>query len=349
MLTIFRDGIKAGSLQLNGDGSKTIEREIIFEYEDGDTDLTVSQSVWFPKIGQSLPQSPSFYCTGVSSPEWSDSPRHVLLRITYQTKESANINIGNGDVKPWEMGIQEIQKTDFQINGVLENGYILEGNDVSFFEMKNTAGDSIQFECSYSGTQYTFRRAYKGDRLEDFGDTHSINSEAVTIAGIGTIEPYCGKMLMPQTTLYNEYDENGRHLYTYTVVQYTLQIHPKNWSYKILNVGTRARFGVGSSYNFVQPIYQYTPWTSTDIAQQTSTKPRFGSLATALEADQAYRTIRGDSDTAAEHIPIEEIREPLPLTEQGGVSNDMTYIKFQVFDVEPESWAKFDLPQRLGK
>jgi hypothetical protein len=182
-------------------------------------------------------------------------------------------------------------------------------------------------------------------------DSEIINSKTETVAGY-TFEPYYAKLMPMNATFVKEVDESGKETRSYWQVEAVILENKKSWQRKPLNVGTMAKF---SPEKPAQPIYQYTPWTSTNDEENMLIKPKFGSINDVIAAKKAYSDKFADSEKQSrfDMLPYQEITEPLPLTADGKVDEkalidpeNNPYLVVPYFETKPASWSQWNLPKK---
>lgn len=359
MIRLFKSGIKLGSGQTDTNGLKTIVREMIFSYDDGDTDADLLSSEYYPLRNSSLPDYPAFKLESIGTPEWSEVPQHIRVEATYKTRSSLDQTSGSGaDVKPWDLGA-----TGLRITFRTEEASIIYGFDYNgeIIELRNYAGCLFDVTATRVNHTIEFSKSYKYTGRSNIRNYDIVyNQGAVRLFGISYPDATL-KMYPPSSEVFTEYDENGEIDYQYETLNYVIEVNygslnkrTQKWSgwYKnIPQVGTLALFEVNGERT-LGAIFKYFPYTSADESAQAAVQPLFGGIQDVLKANARYQKLIGD-DT--KNIPFEEFTEPMPLNEDGSLWQEAIkdpknnpYKVLQYIDRKPVSFSGFNLPKNLG-
>jgi hypothetical protein len=328
-----------------------------FSYDPAvDTVVDLMQSNFYPQVGSVHPTYTQWTLDSVSAVDVVKGPDgRDEMWIT--AKYSRGGRTGGGfankkDVPPWELGPQNFQSTteQQQTKQVLKlydpkKGWIPYVNTAGcrLIRMRNETIRIISFDVNYE---------YKG-KLHLKNSAERLNSDNETVCSV-SIPAYCGKLMPMSSTLHTVYENDGETVkWKYETVHVTIRINQDTWIIEDLNVGRLAKFAntaeEGNSQFILGPIFQYTPWTSTDPAVNAKVRPKFGSIDDVVIAQQAYERATGDKKTK---IPFSQCDEDLPLNEHGGIYEEAIkdpvnnpYLTIKGYETEGVSWKQYDLPK----
>lgn len=358
---IIRDDIRSADGQ-DSSGKQTFTRSMSFSYDpEKDTVIDLMQSDLFPIPKSKHPIYNKWILDSVSAVnvvKGSDGRDEMWITAKY----SRGNGLGSGNeekVYPWDYGVQNFQDS-YETSQNIPMTEIYNEDEKDFVPFVNTAGSPLVHMKNAVIRTISFDKSFEvkgGRRYEKNEDKMIINSGDETVCGI-PIPQYCG-MLMPMTAnLYKVF--KGKDLdYEYETVHFTIRINMSGWKLSFLNVGRLAKFPADNDnedgeVRILSPIYQYTPWKSTDQESQVKTKPKFGSINDVIKAQNDFYVTAGGSANIGAKIPFSQVDEDMPLDENGGLYQDAIddpvknpYLKIEGFESEPESWSKFDLPKGL--
>lgn len=337
---------RSGSSDKN---TSTIESELIVE---ADNIAEAMGAAIIPQYGSRHPHNARLYLTNRSFEPVGNVGRRVQLsvKLTFSDESDATTLAADANKDPWELGAQNVQVSYTTEPYALKYGYRMNGD---LKQIKNSAGSRLLVEGQNTIRQISFMFCVKAKKSGEapVNDSEIINSKTETVAGY-TFEPYYAKLMPMNATFVKEVDENGKETRSYWQVEAVILENKKSWQRKPLNVGTMAKF---SPEKPAQPIYQYTPWTSTNDEENMLIKPKFGSINDVIAAKKAYSDKFADSEKQSrfDMLPYQEITEPLPLTEDGKVDEkalidpeNNPYLVVPYFETKPASWSQWNLPKK---
>lgn len=337
---------RSGSSDKN---TSTIESELIVE-ADNIAEAIASSIV--PQYGARHPSNARLRLVSRSFEPVGNVGRRVQLsvKLTFSDESDATTLAVDADKDPWDLDAQNVQVSYSTEPFPLKYGYDTDG---SLCQLKNSAGSRLLIEGQNTIRQISFMFCVKAKKSGEapINDVEVINSTTETVAGY-TLKPYHAKLMPMNATFVNEVDENGRDKRSYWQIEAVILENNKTWLRKALDVGTMAKFAPDKP---AQPIYQYTPWTSTNDGENMLIKPKFGSIDDVIAAKKAYSDKFADSEKQSrfDMLPYQEITEPLPLTEDGRVyeqalidpeNNEYNVVAY--FETKPASWSQWNLPKK---
>ncbi len=237
-----------------------------------------------------------------------------LATIVYRETAGFNVRVaGNSEYR-------QNYAYDFTMSGAtvteaFKYGYNASGKKILNV---NTAGCLFSATHELSLTEMNF--CYYDYSAVRHNPETVINRNKEKVCGFD-IEPLCGKLFAESVT------PAGHNRYRHSV---TIQINPKTWDLKELQVGTFARF----DSELPEQIWCYRKTEASD--------PEFVSAARALE----LKTQGGGS--------AQPVSEPLPLDESGHVKLDALknvdgtgklYLTKEIYDCKVGAWH--DLPRKI--
>lgn len=327
--------------------------EVVFTRKvllEGDTLMDIYKSKLLPQKGARHPHNTSLRLTSCEcSPIGNQgNKKQAIATLSYSS-------IYNEDTTedPWKLGAQSVSVTFNTESVPFIYGYNQNGQRI---QLLNSAGCKITAETSRFIKAVSFMYCVKAKSKGDapVNDYPVINASSVKVAGFSI--PALQGMLMPMSANYvTEYDETtGDVLREYWEVTATVQINKKGWAKRLLDVGTMAKFPDEDSSGLPKPIYQYTPWKSKNDAENVSVRPVFGSINAVVKAKNEYaKLFTGDEQQKRwDSLPYQEITEPMPLNNgelyHQALYNpaNTPYKEIVVYESNPESWAKWNLPRK---
>lgn len=334
----------------NCDGNATtIECELIAE-ADSISDLIASGIV--PHYGTRHPNNARLRMVQSSFEPVGNIGRkmQISVKLTYTDESNAATLAADADKDPWDLDAQNVHVTYTTETTPIKYGYRTDG---SLRQLKNSAGSRLLIEGQRTIRQISFMFCVKAKKSGEapINDKEIINSRTETVAGY-TFEPYTAKLMPMNATFINEVDEDGKDKRSYWQIEAVILENKHSWQRQALNVGTMAKF---SPEKPAQPIYQYTPWSSTDDSVNLKEKPKFGSIDDVIAAKFSYSKLFADSEKQSrfDMLPYQEITEPLPLLPDGTVyeqalidpENNQYYV-VSYFETKPASWSQWNLPRK---
>lgn len=298
--------------------------------------------------------------------------RQILWTGTYRASGSAGAGMTGGadpNREPWELDATDFRDAPFTTSD--EVGTVFNPSDNAEFNLTNSANCRYALQRDRYGREITFLFATKNKPNVNYQP--QINSATVTVAG-QIIKAYNG-LLMPLTRRkVVDYDDQGQVSRTYWEVSATIRIHPLSWKKSQLDIGTLAfDANTPAGQRRPEPIYRYTPWSSTDAAAKLSMPPSFGSLNAVTAAKQNYAliatrakygaswnvTVNNPEATAYyyqafQDLPYSEVTEPLPLKDgfvyTDALKDPATYPYRQsaeYLEYRSSDWTQYNLPAKL--
>lgn len=338
--------------QTSSDGATIVTREIQYE---GDSFMDIVSSNLYPKRGSRHPENSIYYLNDIqlqSNGNVGNGKRgcSALATLSYSNGKALKDEFkGN----PWDIGAQNYKSNIVPINVPLISGWDDNGKKI---QLVNTAGCRIEAETGKGVKEISFIYAIKAKSGNFDGNLDPIiNRSSVKVAG-DNIPAKCG-LLQPLSAEYvPEYDGTGKLTREYWNVIATIQIKADGWKDEFLNVGTMARFKVNNVINNnPQPIFQYTPWRSTNESQKIATAPQYGSMAQVIAAKNYYANLETDETKKQQmwnELPYSEVTDPFPLTETGEIFTDALinpvsnpYKKISMYKYVIGSWNAYNLPK----
>ena len=333
------------------DNQCTIERLMQVE---GDSFMDIVNSDKIPQHGSRHPASSLFSVSGVSIEPVGNVGRRVqaAVRVTYTNNSATNYgsagNRNDGGKDPWKLGATDVSE-DYTTERVpLRYGYDNNGN---YFQLRNSAGSRLEIETDRIIRQVSFSFAVKASQSGEppLNNKAIINSGAEKVAGY-TFTPYSA-MLMPMKAAYVvDVDDDGDVYRRYWNITAVILEHPVSWVRKALDVGRMAKF---KQNGFLQPIYQYSPWTSKKDEDNLKVQPKFGSIDDVVAAKIKYADLWAGSERASrfDSLPYNEVTEPLPLS-GGQVYEDALrdpakkpIREIEYYEYKPGAWSRWNLPK----
>lgn len=327
----------------------TIESEMIVE---ADNIAEAMGAAIIPQYGSRHPHNARLYLTNRSFEPVGNVGRRVQLsvKLTFSDESDATTLAADADKDPWDLGAQNVQVSYTTETAPIKYGYRTDG---SLRQLKNSAGSRLLIEGQRNIRQISFMFCVKAKKSGEapINDKEIINSRTETVAGY-TFEPYTAKLMPMNATFINEVDEDGKDKRSYWQIEAVILENKNSWQRQALNVGTMAKF---SPEKPAQPIYQYTPWSSTDDSVNLKEKPKFGSIDDVIAAKFSYAKLFADSEKQSrfDMLPYQEITEPLPLLPDGTVyeqalidPENNSYYVVSYFETKPASWSQWNLPRK---
>lgn len=303
-----------------------------------------------PMYGSRHPDNTMFRLTDATLEIIGNSNREidVMWQGTYSSDAAT---FDNFDIEPWELDAQNLTRNNFSVTSPLLNIYNAKGKPVPLL---NGAGNRLEAQHEQYGAEYSFIYCIKAKNGgPNIAQQPMINNETETVAGI-KFEKHSGLLLPMTARMITDYDDFGVQKRAYWEVSVKIRRHPKSWMEEFLNVGTMAIFKSGEA---ASPIYRFTPWKyNATPAEKLETKPLFGSLQQVIGAKTTYAgDPKKDKDFAQkwQELPYEEMTEPMPLTERGGLYLEALlvpgtpYKKITGMKTPPGRWGQFNMPKKV--
>lgn len=317
---------------------------------EGSSLMEIYQSKLLPQKGARHPNNSALRLTGYECvPVGNKNNRQqVMANLTYSSVYNENTTDD-----PWKLGAQNVNVTFNTESVPFVYGYNSAGQKR---QLLNSAKCKITAETSRFIKSVSFMYCVKAKSKGDapINDYPVVNKSSVKVAGFQI--PALQGMLMPMSANYIvEYDEtSGKETRAYWEINATIQFNKNGWAKRLLDVGTMALFPSEDDSGFPKPIYQFTPWKSTDAAENAKTRPVFGSINAVIQAKNAYANLfSGDERQKKwDELPYQEITEPMPLNQGQLYHNalynpaEYPYKEIVLFEHNPESWAKWNLPSK---
>lgn len=327
----------------------TIECELIVE---ADSIAEAMGAAIIPQYGSRLPHNARLYLTNRSFEPVGNVGRkmQISVKLTYTDESDATTLAADANKDPWNLGAQNVQVSYTTESTPIKYGYRTDG---SLRQLKNSAGSRLLIEEQRTIRQISFVFCVKAKKSgkAPINDEEIINFKTETVAGY-TFKAYTAKLMPMNATFINEVDEKGKNKRIYWQIEATILENKNGWKRQPLNVGTMAKFKPNLP---AQPIYQYTPWESTDDAENMKKMPKFGSINDVIAAKTAYSKLFATSEQPSrfDMLPYQEITEPLPLLPDGTVHEQALidpennpYYAVEYFATQPASWAQWNLPKK---
>lgn len=336
-------GAQDRKASVDSDGVVTLTRYMQFEADDI-SDIPLSNLL--PVPGSSHPTNVEYRLKSVDDISINgnkDRRVQALAQLTYVKGRSRIVvpGSGSGARDPWDLGAQNVSLGHVDVQRPMLFGLDRDGDRV---KCVNTAGCVIDAEWTDTITELAF--TFYSRRQPKVARNAIINSSQETVAGF-TIGKWMGKLYPMSETLIIDYDSDGSETRRYWQVDVRIQVNYNTWELELLNVGTMARFD-----DKLGNIYRYTPWTSSDASSNMNIEPKYGSIDDVMKAQKEYMDKTGETST---RIPYEEITEPMPLDEDGGLDENAiknpsrdNWSTIRMFDCAIGSWNAFNLPKKAG-
>lgn len=353
--SIVKDDIVPGN-GLDSSGKQTFIRKMGVAYEEGDTVVDLQESNFFPSVGSVHPTYTQWTLESIATPEVVSDPKEIWYDCTYSRGGNSGGG-GSSDSKntpPWDLGPQEFQSNTFDIMIPVKRIFKPRdiGGDGEWHDYTNSAGAPLLREMPVPVKQIAFVMNYKHreGRSPESVEKYTYNSKAEKVCN-ETIEPYCGKLLPTSSTLHTVYENDGKTIkWQYDSVRYTIQVNGMTWKISDLNVGTYCVWTNSKGEKYKGPVYKYPNWTSGDIA---TASPTFGSMEQLIAMRKKYLAANQNNKTS--DFPWDEFTEPVPLNDDGTLDlksllnkdGNAQYKRIEGFDMEGESWNKYDLPSKI--
>ena len=327
--------------------------EVVFTRKvllEGDTLMDIYKSKLLPQKGARHPNNTSLRLVGCDcSPVGNQgNKKQAIATLSY-----SSVYNEDSTAEPWELGAQSVAVSFSTENSPLIYGYNSSGQKV---QLLNSANCKITAETSKFIKAISFLFCVKGKSKGNapINDFPIINKSAVCVAGF-QISALHGQLMPMNASYITEYDEyTGELKREYWEISATIQISRRGWMKRFLDVGTMALFPEEDSSGLPKPIYQFTPWKSTDASVNAQTRPVFGSITSVIQAKNAYANLfTGDEKQKKwDELPYQEITDPMPLdngrlyTQALYNPTQYPYKEIAVYESNPESWAKWNLPSK---
>lgn len=337
---------KAEDMSAQSEGKiTTLERVMIV---NGDNIAEIASSSIIPKNDSRHPLNSSFVLTNRQFERVGNVGRKVQAQVTLTYSNEGEVAEDNKD--PWELDAQNVQ-----VSYTTEPTPLLEGykQDGVKFQLLNSARSRLLIEGQNIIRQISFTYCVKDGRTGEapINKRAIINSSAETVAGY-SFAAFTAKLMPMNASFIQDVNDDGEIYRRYWQIEAVILENEKTWLRSALDVGTMAIFKAGEP---AQPIYQYTPWTSTNDEENMLIKPKFGSINDVIAAKKAYSDKFADSEKQSrfDMLPYQEITEPLPLTEDGRVYEqalidpvNKPYLTVDYFETKPASWSQWNLPKK---
>lgn len=326
---------------------KAFSRQILLE---GNNLMEIFKSNIIPKVGARHPDNTALRLISCDCQPVGNLHGKVQAMASLSYSSVYNENT---DEDPWNLGAQNVSITFNTETAPFLSGFDLQGNEK---QVLNSAGCRITAETSRYIKTISFMFCVKAKSSGDMpvNDYPVINKDAVKVAGFN-IKAGVG-LLMPMTgNFVTEYDEStGEVKRKYWEIQATIQCNQNGWAKRFLDVGTMALFPDEDNSNLPKPIYQFTPWDSTDENDNAKKQPVFGSIKSVIEAKNRYakKFSEDEKQKKWDELPYQEVTEPLPLNNGQLYADAMKdpvanpYKEIVLYERMPESWSKWNLPSK---
>lgn len=324
----------------------------------GNSITEIATSSVIPQYGSRHPENSLLQVTDVNVDPVGNIGRQIQAKvtITYSNKLSGSGggNSGgsnNDNIDPWLLGAQNISEDYISEKEPLAFGYDKNGKKV---QLKNSAGSRLRIEADVIVRQISFTYAVKAGRAgrAPINNKALVNKQTEYIAGYEFV-PYQAMLMPMKATFTADVNDEGNVYRRYWTISAVIFEHPKTWERSALDVGTMALFAKSDGSKILQPIYQYTPWNSTENKDNIKIPPVYGCIDDVIQAKFAYsdKFEKSERSSRWDSLPYSEITEPLPLL-NGSVYIDAMkdpinnpYKTIDYFEVNPSSWAQWNLPR----
>lgn len=351
MIQIIEDDIEFDGI--DSSRRKTATRLLVYSREAGDSTMDLAESNLLPRIGDVHPKYTRFTVDSVEKPIVSEGKPTFCVKVKYKHGGDSGGGSGGGEngddggevddtgkveVKPWNLGPQNVQLTSFEYESPAE--YLYDHNNKKH-DLKNTAGQRILLSAPFCGTKISFTKNYKhmGNTWRFVNHVYQLNDKSLTVCNV-KIARYHGKLYPIYPQLHTVYENDGQTIkWEYESINFNIDVkYDHDWRTSVLNVGKLAKFN-----GVLEPIFVYTPWMSEDPYVNAKTLPKYGSIADVQKAQAEYeRIVKGGK------IPWSQFDEELPLDESGGIDmqaiQDQVYRNLTGFLYEVNDWSEYSLP-----
>lgn len=297
---------------LDSSGALEIRRQLIFTSEPTDTAVAVMNHSAFPLYHATLAEDASFTCQSASLSRQATTPRPTWkVEAVYRTPALRNRGAESRGVRPWKLPIQDFKVSWESREIAFEMAY--DSDNRATLPVVNRAGQPIETTTGDYYKRLSFYY-YRQKRPTTVYRTPIVNKNRFTIMDEPQIDP--GQALLQPISFekLSTADSAGKTLYTYYRVNVEMLVRKDGWKRKFLNVGTRARFYLGTQ-TYISGIYT---WHDEYGMQQ------FGSRYEAMQAYKAWNA-KAPSINTRDKWPIEQVTEPMPLNTGGSLFKPAIY------------------------
>lgn len=300
-----------GNATMDTDGAFEVRKQIFFAGGISDTSVDVLAHPSYPAHRSVLYEDPSFTLRSSTLTRVGDTAQTTwLCEAIYRTQSGKSGNTRGK--KPWELAIQEPSITWDAREVPFELAYN-DDNDL-VIPVVNRANQPIQATTTERSKVISFYY-YKQARPSIYR-TPVTNTAKLTILDEPEIDAG-DALLMPLTFQYmTTYDQSSSSKsYNYYKIDVEIHVSKRGWKRKFLNVGTRAKFTVGGN-SYYSGIYT---WHQNNVGVQV-----YGSRLDGLAAYTAWNRLN-PADNTFDKWSMEQVTEPLPLTDTGALDRDAIY------------------------
>lgn len=352
MFQLIRDGIKSADGQ-DSSGKQTFTRSLGYTYDpDVDTVVDLLESNLYPEPGGVHPVYTQWTLESVSSVNTvvSNGAHEMWFTCKYSRRGNKSSAANKKDVPPWELGAQNFRSVyeKYQSKQV-KKLYIPEKK--KWVPYVNGAGCPLvrTIEEEIRVISFDVHKRYRG-KFAPKAAKELYNPEDYRVCGI-PIPAYCGKLMPMTSDLHTVYENDGKTVkWQYETVHYTIKINNDTWKVSDLNVGRLAMFPTGADGKLeLGPIFQYTPWESSNPTENANIRPTFGSISEVMAAQSTYERRGGKGK-----IPYTQFDEDLPLRENGTLYTEAIedpinypYLTIEGMVKEGTSWNGLGIPKEI--
>ena len=324
---------------------------------EGDSLIEIMNSTLVPMDNSRHPDDSRYILKSRDFQIVGNVNRRVQCQVELSYEKGTFSGWGNfaedtGDKDPWKLGAFNVS-----ISSVSESAPFVKGYDSNGTarDVVNTAGSRLVTETQRYLTQISFSFCVDANKTTSppVNRSPSINAGVENVIGY-RFPAFTGLLQPMNAELVVEYGDGGKVSRRYWQISATILYNPQTHKKETLNVGTMAKFArPGSTQidDIPKPIYQYTPWDSTQTEVNMMKRPQFGSIDHVIAAKIKYAKLfpANQYKERFDELPWHEMTEPLPLNmdgtiDTGALLGGAQYKKLAWFETCPESWARYMLP-----